>query len=66
MPFPTTLEELVKAGYTFANDGTCRGCGARIEWWDTPNKKKMPFDVNEDGNCESHFATCPDAKRFRK
>jgi hypothetical protein len=66
MAFPTTIEELVKAGYVFSNDGTCRGCGARIEWWTTPRGKKMPMDVDADGNCASHWSTCPAVKDFRK
>jgi hypothetical protein len=40
----------------------CRGCGAQIYWIITPNGKDMP--VNADGI--SHFATCPDAAKFRK
>lgn len=66
MPFPETITELANAGYKFQNDAACRGCGARVEWWETPSGKKMPLDVDEDGNCESHFATCPKAKEFRK
>jgi hypothetical protein len=66
MPFPETLEELKNAGYIFSNQANCRGCGAAIEWFTTPSGKKMPFDVDKDGNIESHFATCPKADTFRK
>jgi hypothetical protein len=66
MPFPTTIEELKAAGYVFENHANCRGCGETIEWWKTPRGKKMPMDVDQDGNCESHFSTCPNAKNFRK
>jgi len=65
MPFPTTTKELVEAGYRFDNDANCRGCGERIEWWITPRDKKMPMEVDADGNCESHWANCPAAKDFR-
>lgn len=65
MPFPTTVEELKAAGYVFSNDANCRGCGSRIEWWTTPKGKKMPMDVDESGNCVSHWSTCPNAKDFR-
>jgi len=65
MPFPQTIDELVKAGYVFSNDAACRGCGERIEWWETPKHKKMPMDVDGDGNCVSHWSTCPKAKDFR-
>ena len=66
MPFPETTDELVKAGYRFDNGANSRGCGAAIEWWITPRGKKMPLDVDSDGNVESHWANCPEAKNFRK
>ena len=40
----------------------CRGCNALIYWIRTEKGKAMP--VNPDG--VSHFATCPDAKEFRR
>ena len=42
--------------------GRCRGCGAEIWWVKTKRGKPAPYDV--DGL--SHFATCPEAGRFRK
>ena len=39
----------------------CRGCGATIAMWRTPAGKNFPADP--DGT--SHFATCPQAQRFR-
>lgn len=66
MPFPETVDQLIKAGYKFDRDANCRGCGNAIEWWITPNNRKMPMDVDELGNVESHFSTCPQAKEFRK
>jgi hypothetical protein len=66
MPFPTTLDELRNGGYKFENDSHCRGCGASIEWFETPKGKKMPFDVDEKGNVESHFSSTPKANDFRK
>lgn len=65
MAFPETTSELVAAGYVFDNDANCRGCGVRVEWWITPRGKKMPMDVNENGDCEPHWASCPNAKDFR-
>jgi hypothetical protein len=66
MPFPETTTELVNAGYRFDNGANCRGCGASVEWWITPKGKRMPMDVDADGNCEPHWSTCPNAKEFRK
>jgi len=40
----------------------CRSCGAPIEWVKTDAGKWMPVDP--DGT--SHFATCPDAEKWRK
>lgn len=41
---------------------SCRGCGKPVEFVPTKNGRLMPVD--EDGT--SHFATCPNAARFRK
>ena len=65
MPFPETTGELVQAGYKFDGEGRCRACGERIEWWITPREKKMPMEVDPHGNCEAHWANCPNAKEFR-
>lgn len=51
-----------RAGYEFLELAPCKGCGRQIAWWRTyPNEKRSPHDP--DGT--SHFATCPDADRFR-
>jgi len=44
---------------------SCKTCGARMYFIKVgvpPSVRMMP--VNEDG--QSHFATCPDAEKFRK
>ncbi|MFB2878697.1 hypothetical protein [Floridanema aerugineum] len=41
---------------------TCEACKARVNWVKTPNGKYTP--INLDGS--THWATCPDAKRFKK
>ena len=66
MPFPKTIEELVKGGYEFDSQSTCRGCRAAIAFYRTPKGKHMPLDIAADGSCQSHFATCPNAKEFRR
>jgi len=63
MPFPKTDTELKEAGYSFNNRSHCKGCGAEIEWWDTPKGKMMPLDP---GTMEPHWGTCPKAKDFRR
>lgn len=40
----------------------CRSCGADI-FWDKHPKTGRPHPYNADGT--SHFATCPDAQRWR-
>ena len=55
----------------------CRTCGEEIVWMDTRNNKKIPVNahtIGEDKDVEffnptymiSHFATCKDAKTWRK
>jgi len=51
----------IPAGATVTH---CRSCAARIVWIKTESGKNMP--VNAEGDPTSHFATCPDANRWRK
>jgi hypothetical protein len=59
----------------------CQSCKAYIVWVITKNGKSMPIDydkrsegmypispplVYDSTRMRSHFATCPDAKKFRK
>lgn len=44
-------------------DTKCRGCGATVWWKTIPGKKPMIVDADTN---EPHWATCPDATRFRK
>jgi len=63
MPFPKTHKGLVDAGYIKQKSGRCRGCGAAIEWWkNSATGKFMPLDP---GTLEPHWATCPDAEKFK-
>ena len=74
MPFPKTRDEMVAAGYKFYNHARCNGrdgvpgCGAEIEWWETPRGKKMPFDLMPEGisPAVTHFTTCEQADLLRK
>ena len=79
MAIPTKKEDLIALGWLFDNDAQCRGCGMPIEWWITPNGKKMPMTVKEVKD-ESrafpqpilrleripHWSDCPKADSFRK
>ena len=48
--------------------GECRSCGAAVYWAVTHNGKNVAYDEepNEKGKPVVHFATCPDAKKWRK
>jgi hypothetical protein len=65
--------------------GTCRSCGAAIEWAQLVTGKRIPFDppvvvrvtqtalvdertidVVDMDFTRSHFASCPDAKDWRR
>lgn len=63
MPFPKTPDGLREAGYSFNRNARCSACNREIQWWWTPAKKLMPLDH---GTLETHWATCPDAAKFRK
>jgi len=41
----------------------CRSCGAKMLWVESV-KNQRPAPINPDGT--SHFATCPQADRWRK
>ena len=62
--FPETVEELKAAGYERLEKPAvrCMACDAEIEWWATPKHKMIPLDVK---TLVPHWATCPEAKRFR-
>jgi hypothetical protein len=40
----------------------CKSCGVEINWMKTSSGKSTP--INLDGS--THWATCPDAKKFKK
>lgn len=53
---------IIRVGLTPINTGRCRGCDALVLWCLTVNDRRTPID--RDGL--SHFATCPEADRFRR
>lgn len=56
----------------YAGPGVCRrnliGCRREIMWCTTERGHRMPVDPepDEDGIYTSHWATCPQADRFRR
>lgn len=70
MPFPKTRDELIEGGYRFDNHSHCTGatCKAEIEWWISPNQKKMPFDLMPESSSPAvpHWGTCPDRDDFKR
>jgi hypothetical protein len=68
MRFPPTRDKMEEAGYKRKCYTRCQGCRKSIEFWSTPAGKTLPMETMPDAESEavSHFATCPDAARFRK
>lgn len=64
MSFPVTEAAALAAGYSLAYRTTCLACGETIRFFETPKGKYIPINVGP--KFESHFATCPAAKSFRK
>jgi hypothetical protein len=68
MPFPKTYDELIHGGYVYSGQARCKDCNERIEWWITPEKHAMPFDLIIDPSVpvSPHLATCSHVEQFRK
>jgi hypothetical protein len=68
MSFPETRELMQEAGYKRLYYTRCRGCRGPMEWWVTPNQKRIPMNPMAwpHSPAVSHFATCPKADDFRK
>jgi hypothetical protein len=64
MDFPDGTSWVIPDGWLHLGDlpSHCRSCGARVLWLESKNGKRAP--INQDG--VNHFATCPDANRWRK
>lgn len=58
----TTLAHMDVVLRTLAPLGKCRACNERVFWFTMNSGAKNP--IQADGL--SHFATCTDAKRFRR
>jgi hypothetical protein len=66
MPFPKTCKEMIDAGFRRDNYARCRGCSAGIEWWISPDEKRIPMDHMKylDSPAVNHFVTCPARELF--
>jgi hypothetical protein len=62
--FPETPEQAEQQGYKFTGTSHCRGCGVVIEWYETPNGKRIPINGGE--QFDPHWASCPRAQDFRR
>jgi hypothetical protein len=74
---PETTADYRAAGYDYLEQGVCRGkdCRRAIEWWLTPNGKKIPLstvtlgtlkDNNRREALVPHWTDCPNAGDFRR
>lgn len=68
MPMPTTFQGLHDAGYVHQGRNRCSGCPMMIEWFITPNNKRMPFSlkVGSETEYEAHWGSCVSRDRFKK
>ncbi|MCI0659025.1 MAG: hypothetical protein L0170_18380 [Acidobacteria bacterium] len=68
MAIPNNDAQLREEGYSYNFTSLCRAesCKAKLEFWHTPKGKNLPFDRKSDGTLEPHFASCPEAQKFRK
>lgn len=68
MAFPATRKEMEDQGYKCMTYTRCRGCDASMEFWHTPKGGTIPMDPMPlvESPAVSHYATCPNARRFRK
>ncbi len=74
LEWPSTRKTLYAAGYARdlqAPSRPCKLCGVKIEFWRTPEGKLMPLEVDPLSMPNApmllcHFATCPEAEKFRK
>jgi hypothetical protein len=68
MRFPGTRAEMQLAGYSLNEYTRCRGCKRLMEFWNTPNGKRVPMNPMPEPQSAavSHFSDCPEAQQFRK
>jgi hypothetical protein len=50
----------------WATKTKCKSCSQEIFWAKTKSGKQMPIEICGLAEWQSHFASCPDALKFRK
>jgi hypothetical protein len=68
MSFPGTRKAMEAAGYKRSTYTRCQACMAALEFWHTPQGRVIPMESMplDDSPAITHFANCPEAKKFRK
>lgn len=56
------IESMRKLLTQIADQGLCRGCGAKVYWVEHKNGKRTPY--TEAGL--NHFVNCPERERFKR
>ncbi len=66
MPFPESQDAMLRRGYVFGSHARCNGCLEAIEWWSTPEKKRIPMNPMplRSSAAISHFVTCKQRQLF--
>lgn len=72
--WPKSGRELKESGYANPDKARCKSCGKTIFFVTTPNGYPMPIEEvdrpvwgePEERYWQSHFASCKDAKKWRK
>jgi hypothetical protein len=68
MSFPATRAEMEAAGYSLNEYTRCKGCQRLMEFWNTPQGRRIPMNpmTDPESPAVSHFTDCPKAGEFRK
>ena len=63
---PRSRAALIRDGYVYLGNDTCRECNKPIEWWKTPKLRHAPFNPmpHEEARAVTHFAMCFKATKF--
>jgi hypothetical protein len=65
MPFPSNLESLLAAGYTFLRSETCPACREPVEVFTSPGKRELAIDPMRQllGPAVRHYLSCKPKER---